>query len=661
MAIALLCPSFGHAETRNSHTLSTIVVTAHKEDATFQTGDVDIEETPSFYSFITRDKFEGKIESLGEVLQKEVGIQIRQSGGLGSFSTVSLRGASSEQVMVFLDGILLNDAAMGGVDLGNISLSDVEAIEVYRGSTPMNFGKASIGGVVNIRTLRSRKEPVGRLTAGYGSFNTRQMSAFINDKPGRWDYLVSADYLGSDNDFWILNDRGTDYNPYDDEWQRRKHNGFDQKNLLTKLGCALTDALHLDFSNQCFAKDQQIANWINLDGNASLDTVRNSTIAKLTADAVGPFNLSGYLDYTWKKEIYDDRQGDIGLGSQWNEYLTQTYGGHLFMQWVSPRQIANMMVDVRHETYAPKDLLYTERNPLDSHRTTYTVGAQDTLYLFDARLSLTPAVRYFHVDDLLQSGESYWGIYLEGSANHKDYINPQMGLKYRVCDWLTLKSNLAKYTREPSFFELFGDRGLFLGNEDLVAEEGVNGDIGLLISREPDHCLLNRVSLEVAWFKSEVDNLITRTYDARGVGKSVNVEGATIQGIESQLSLDFFDMFRLSANATWQDTTNNDRTEEFYGQQLAGRYEKAFTGRIEACYAGVRVYAEYLYESGMYYDTACTRKSPDKKIINAGLAWVLGHYRFQLEGKNLDNHRHEDFNGYYMPGRSYYGSVSYHF
>lgn len=659
MAALLASPRVHADQNKSDYRLSPIVVTAYKKDETFQTGDVDIEETPSFFTFITRDTFEGKMESLSEVLQKEVGIQIRQSGGLGSFSTVSLRGSSSDQVMVFLDGILLNDAAMGGVDLSNISLSDVEAIEVYRGSTPMNFGKASIGGVVNIRTLRTKRETTGRITGGYGFFNTRQLSAFINNKPGKWSYLLSADLLDSDNDFWILNNKGTELNPYDDAWERRKNNGFDQRNMLTKVGYDLTDDLHLDFSNQWFSKDQQIASWVNLEGNATFDTRRNSSILKVILDRPGPFSMNAYLDYTLKKETYDDRQGEIGLGEQHNEYLTESYGGHLFMEWQYKRHYLNLMMDARHEEYSPEDLLYTESNPLDSHRDTYTIGVQDTVYWFDERLSLTPAVRYYYVEDLLQSGDSYWNIHLEGSEAHKDYFSPQIGLKYRVNSWLIIKSNLARYTREPGFFELFGDRGLFMGNEDLVAEEGVNQDVGFLASHEFETFWLNRVSLEAAWFKSDVDQLITRTYDARGVGKSVNVEGAEIEGTEFQLGVDFSTMFRLSANITRQYTTNLDRTKEFYGKDLAGRYERAFTGRIEAFRWGGKVYGEYIYESGMYYDTACTLKGPEKKILNIGVAWSWKNYQFRLDGKNLENNRHEDFNGYYMPGLSYYATVSY--
>jgi hypothetical protein len=51
--------------------------------------------------------------------------------------------------------------------------------------------------------LRAKKGLNASATLGYGSFNTRQASAFVNHKPGDWDYLISASYLASDNDFNI--------------------------------------------------------------------------------------------------------------------------------------------------------------------------------------------------------------------------------------------------------------------------------------------------------------------------------------------------------------------------------------------------------------------------------------------------------------------------
>ena len=121
LAIEGLPPAIAGTD-KDAVTLDTVIVTARQdEEERFETGDVDMEEFTGFVSVIKRRDFEGKMEDLGEVLQKEAGIQIRQSGGLGSFSTVSMRGSSSEQVLVYMDGVLLNDAAGGGVDLSDIA------------------------------------------------------------------------------------------------------------------------------------------------------------------------------------------------------------------------------------------------------------------------------------------------------------------------------------------------------------------------------------------------------------------------------------------------------------------------------------------------------------------------------------------------------------
>ena len=60
-----------------------IVVFAKRIDTSYQTGDVDMEQTPAFYSLIEREAFEGKMEGLAEIIEKEAGVQVRQSGGIG--------------------------------------------------------------------------------------------------------------------------------------------------------------------------------------------------------------------------------------------------------------------------------------------------------------------------------------------------------------------------------------------------------------------------------------------------------------------------------------------------------------------------------------------------------------------------------------------------
>ena len=74
------------------------------------------------------------------MLSSAVGVQVKRYGGLGSFSTVSIRGSTAEQVVVYLDGVPLNQAIGGGADVGRMSLGGVQEIQVYRGAVPARFG-----------------------------------------------------------------------------------------------------------------------------------------------------------------------------------------------------------------------------------------------------------------------------------------------------------------------------------------------------------------------------------------------------------------------------------------------------------------------------------------------------------------------------------------
>ena len=71
--------------------LAPIIVTARSGDDSYQTGDVNTSVSPVFYHKINRSEFEGKIEDLSEVIKKQAGVQVRQTGGLGSFSSDALQ------------------------------------------------------------------------------------------------------------------------------------------------------------------------------------------------------------------------------------------------------------------------------------------------------------------------------------------------------------------------------------------------------------------------------------------------------------------------------------------------------------------------------------------------------------------------------------------
>ncbi len=641
--------------------LEEIIVTAERSEKELRTGDVDVEETPSDVVVIEREAFEGKMETVSDVIEKEAGIQVRQTGGLGSFSSVSLRGSSSDQVMVFMDGILLNDASGGGVDLSTISLGEVESIEVYKGSAPINFGASSIGGVINIKTRRAEKRFSANAGVGYGSFNTRSAKGFINHKPGKFDYLVSADALASDNDFEVLNDNGTPLNPDDDRVESRNNAQFGQFTLLGKAGYDFTHRSRLDFMTQWFSKDQGIPSWNNsAETETSLATDRSINTLKYTHDSLGdlPVNSSVQFNYSRKEELYDDSEGHIGLGYQKSAYQTDRYGGSLFGEWMASWHTVTSTLDLTREGYEAEDQLNDETTN-SSSRDTVSLGLQDQLYMLEDSLLVVPALRYTYVkSDMTTQGES-WGDPEQHSEDSQDYWTPQLGVRWAPRAWFTAKSNIGNYVRQPHFYELSGDRGLLIGNPDLEAEEGVNFDLGFTVSTQPHSKWLPHLGFNATYFQSDINNLIVIVYDSRGIGRAENVEGAEIKGIEAGLNADLGRYFRMVFNATYQDTNNLNPNPAFYGNQLPGRWRQKYLARLEARYWQLKLWTEYQLKGDMYYDTTNLLKAENQKILDAGLSWMWDPFLLSLSVKNIQDNRYEDFNGFPMPGRSFFTSLSY--
>jgi len=636
----------------------------------FRTGDVDPEQLTSFSTVINLDDIDPGISSLGDLLGKEVGIQVRNSGGIGGYSQVSLRGASGDQVFVYLDGVLLNDASGGGVDLSQIPLNDIAAIEIYRGISPVNFARAGLGGVINIRTKRGASGTSGTVGFGLGSFSSKRVFGSLNHKTeNNFDFLALGEYLSSDNDFKFLNNNGTDWNPDDDKRERRNNNEFFRRSALLKAGHDFSDDARFELSDQYLNQDRRLPAWNNTPAaNTYFKTERHQVVARLQTDDLTGLhvNLATQLFYGWKEELYDDSQGVIGLGRQRERYNTEKYGGSLFGEWPTEFQIISANFEAGRETYEAKDLLRS-RPRGDSRRNYVSAALQDSIYLLHQRLLLTPACHYQWYDDKLESVTSNYGYKVPGYDRRHDSLSPSLGARYKLWGPFSLQANAARYSREPSFYELFGDRGLTVGNPDLKAEEGDNYDFGLVCNWSTPWRWFSRVEIESVYFYSKIDNLITRIFDSRGVGKSANISAARISGLETRIVFDLGPYVRLSGNATWQDTENRGEIPAFKGMDLPGRWRRSYLARLESTYQWLHAYVEYQHESKMYYDAANLLPAASKNLVNLGLTMTMPlaaeavKLVFDFELKNLTGDEYQDFNGYPMPEQEIYFNIAYHF
>ena len=120
---------------------------------------------------VEADRFAGELKGVAELAATAPGVAIRSYGGLGQLSTISIRGSNAGGVRVLLDGIPLDTAAGGGVDLSTIPLHWVDRVEVVRGAEGAYFGAGALGGAVNVVTLPAVAGKWGAEVTG-GSFGT---------------------------------------------------------------------------------------------------------------------------------------------------------------------------------------------------------------------------------------------------------------------------------------------------------------------------------------------------------------------------------------------------------------------------------------------------------------------------------------------------------
>ena len=118
------------------------------------------------------------IRSAIDAISSSPGVTTKKNGSFGGVGSVRIRGASSSQTLVLVDGVPVNDASSpgGGYNFEYLDTSNIERIEVLRGSQSTLWGSDAIGGVVNIFTKSAEDNSVNILSET-GSFGLRKINS----------------------------------------------------------------------------------------------------------------------------------------------------------------------------------------------------------------------------------------------------------------------------------------------------------------------------------------------------------------------------------------------------------------------------------------------------------------------------------------------------
>jgi outer membrane receptor protein involved in Fe transport len=621
---------------------------------------------PAMVSVVKRAEFEDRAKTVADVVLETPGASVQTMGGLGDYTEVSLRGSNSQQVQVYIDGMLLNEANGGAVNLSTIPLSQAERVEVWRSGAPARFGGGSAGGVINIRTMDFLTGK-NNLRFGYGSFNTTNVNSLLQFPLGSGQFLLSGGLSSSDNTFRFKSDNGTFYNPGDDYWANRKNDRFREGNIMGKYRAMIGENMILDLSEHILSNNKELPGKdIIQNSGAWLTASRNLFQAKLT---IGRFfhdkmEAEPNLYHIYTREHYSDRNNTVGWGSQDNIYRTNTLRFIFPLIYRAGRHGSiTLTPGADRESYRPHHELQ-KTIPLSCDRGHYSLTIDTSLRFLAERLILTSAIQR----DRFRST-------FEGQPSATNPVPPKPslilmtggngGIRFALSKNLSVMANYGDAGRAPGFYELFGDRGTTVSNPDLRPERTVRWDSGMKLSYDHKRIPLG-FSLEYAWFQNRYRDLIQWYTNDAGFLFPYNVSESRVRGSEFVFSGHVGKSFSCLGNWTFQKSKVTGETNRIYqNKQLPNR--PGDYGSLKMEYAlGRFVPFWFMNHKGAYYLDRANQPFklyPGRTMHDIGITVPVKKQKMKvsIEAKNITDVHTFDTQGMPLPGRSFISTVELEF
>ncbi len=196
LAAGILGFSFIHvvvAGTAGSdNSLQEITVTATRTS-------VPLSDALASVTVLTRAEIQARqVLSLQDLFEGEAGIQISNNGGLGKASSVFIRGANADQVLVLIDGVRVGSATLGTTLFQYFPIDQISRVEIVCGPLASLYGSEAMGGVIQIFTGPPKTQGLTvQADAAAGSHETSTIGASVDVGAGPLYYGVSASNLTS--------------------------------------------------------------------------------------------------------------------------------------------------------------------------------------------------------------------------------------------------------------------------------------------------------------------------------------------------------------------------------------------------------------------------------------------------------------------------------
>lgn len=137
------------------------------------------------------------VRDVADLLRTLPGVHVVRQDSRGGATSIFMRGANSNQTLVMVDGVRINNPMNGGVDLGNLTLDQIQRIEVVKGPFTTLYGADAVGGVIYIFT-KPGAQVQDEISVGGGSFGTLTARAALGGGAGERGWALSGSWVDTD-------------------------------------------------------------------------------------------------------------------------------------------------------------------------------------------------------------------------------------------------------------------------------------------------------------------------------------------------------------------------------------------------------------------------------------------------------------------------------
>jgi len=477
------------------------------------------------------DLRERGFSSVADALRSTPGLEVSRSGGPGQITGVFLRGGSTSQTLVLLDGVRLNSATTGAFDFADLTLDEVERIEIVRGPQSPLYGSEAAAGVIQIFTRRG--EPGQHYSAlgeiGEAEHHRLRLAAGAVSAERGWRARLS------------LADEAIEATSAADA--RRSNNELDRhtnRTIAGSFGFAPSERQHFGLDVRYFDGDAEIDGYAFSAGpvddlDAALE--RQATIVGLSYQAQPRRDLSVEARFGYSGDDLAATDPTDPFGS----YTINSRERELGVQLTFDR---------------------------GSHRLTLGGSREErrggTELAFDAEVDINGAF----VQDLIQLGERAsltLGLRRDEHSSFGGKSTGRAALAWQLSEGGRLHASWGQGFKAPTLNDLYYP---FFSNPDLLPERSEAFDVGFEQRFGGD-----RWQADLTYFDSDFEDLIAFDFVTF---LPQNIARASSRGVESQLRFRAEDG-RLQAGVSY---TFNETEDQNFGTQLARRPEHRATADI---------------------------------------------------------------------------------